>query len=297
MSQDSFVYRYPPLQPGVLIKRYKRFMADIELDSGEVVTAHCPNTGPMTGVCIPGNRVQVSKSDNPKRKLAYTWEMIELCVKPAVSQKGMGAACPKDLASPLGNRIPTWVGVNTALPNRVVKLALEQRCIPELNAYEQIRSEVPYGADKKSRIDFLLTAGGAPDSEKSQKQQSGTEKSKTGKSRAGKSETRQSEKQIYVEVKNTTWAQGELALFPDTVTTRGQKHLRELMDLPEPAQAVMLYFINRGDCLEFSPGDSADLIYGQLLREAIQKGVTVLPCRFEVSPEGIRYLGLATLKL
>lgn len=240
----DWLYRYPPLLSGTLVKRYKRFFADIELESGEVITAHCPNTGPMTGISTPGSLVQVSRSDNPTRKLAYTWELIQVC----------------------DNATPTWVGVNTAMPNRITKQAIEQRMIPELEPYTDIRCEVPYGHDRKSRIDFLLT---------------------------------QESPQIstYVEVKSTTWAQQALALFPDTVTTRGQKHLRELMALEPESNAVMLYFINRGDCHFFSPGDSADPVYGQLFRQAIAQGVQVLPCRFEISPVGIRYLGLAELKL
>ena len=131
----DWIYQYPPLLAGTLLKRYKRFFADIELDNGEVITAHCPNTGPMTGICLPGHPVQVSRSDNPKRKLKYTWEMIQ------VNDNG-----------------PTWVGVNTGLPNRVTKILLERQCIPEL-AYQSIRSEVPYGQEK-SRVDFLLTGSG-----------------------------------------------------------------------------------------------------------------------------------------
>ena len=88
------VYTFPPLLEGVLLKRYKRFMADIELISGETITAHCPNTGPMTGVCHVGGRVMVSQSDNPKRKLAYTWELAEV-----------------------NDNEPTWVGGNTASEN------------------------------------------------------------------------------------------------------------------------------------------------------------------------------------
>ena len=106
-----------------------------------------------------------------------------------------------------------------------------------------------------------------------------------------------SERPIYLEVKSTTWAQGKLALFPDTETTRGQKHLRELMALLPQARAVMLYFINRGDSTHFAPGDSADPVYGQLLREAISQGLEVLPCRFEVTPAAIQYLGLAKLEI
>jgi sugar fermentation stimulation protein A len=161
---------------------------------------------------------------------------------------------------------PTWVGINTILPNRIVKLALATHLFPELGDYSQIKGEVVYGLDKKSRVDFFLT---------------------------GSDEQRP----IYLEVKNTTLAEGTLALFPDTETTRGQKHLRELMALLPLTRAVMLYFINRGDCTEFAPGDRTDPVYGKLLRDAIALGLEVLPCRFDVSPEGIRYLGLAKLKI
>ncbi|MUL38771.1 DNA/RNA nuclease SfsA [Gloeocapsopsis dulcis] len=233
-------YHYPTLYPGVLLKRYKRFFADVQLESGEIVTAHCPNTGPMTGISQPGSTVQVSYSDNPKRSLKYTWEMILV-----------------------NDNEPTWVGVNTSLPNRIIKLALEQKLFPELGSYNNIRFEVPYGADKKSRVDFVLDG----------------------------------DRTTYIEVKSTTWVHGRIALFPDTETTRGQKHLRELTALLSENDAVMLYFINRGDCTAFAPGDSADPIYGQLLRAAISLGLKVLPCRFEITPEGIQYLGLAELKV
>lgn len=232
------VYRYPSLVPGILRQRYKRFFADVELASGEVVTAHCPNTGPMTGVCELGAPVMLSRSDNPQRKLAYTWEMIQL-VQP----------------------VPTWVGVNTALPNRVIKGMLQDQLIPELgDRYDTVKPEVRYGQDNKSRIDFLLTGAGQPP--------------------------------IYVEVKNTTWTQGSLALFPDTTTTRGQKHLQELIGVLPEAKAVMLYFVNRGDCERFAPGDDPDPQYGRLFREAIAAGVMILPCAFEVTPEGIYYQGV-----
>ncbi|MBE9014982.1 DNA/RNA nuclease SfsA [Chroococcidiopsidales cyanobacterium LEGE 13417] len=234
------LYTYPPLHAGILLKRYKRFLADIELETGEVVTAHCANTGPMTGICTPGSRVLVSYSSVTTRKLPYTWEAIEV-----------------------NDNEPTWVVVNTALPNRIVKLALAQKLFPELGSYSQIRCEVPYGADRKSRVDFLLTG----------------------------------DRPIYIEVKSTTWAQQRLAMFPDTETIRGQKHLRELSALLPHARAVMFYAINRGDCTQFAPGDAADPVYGQLLREAMQLGLEVLPCRFEVTPVGVRYLGLADLKI
>ena len=87
----------------------------------------------------------------------------------------------------------------------------------------------------------------------------------------------------------------KMALFPDTITNRGQKHLRELISLLPDARSIMLYFINRKDCYSFSPGDSFDATYGKLLREAINKGVKILPYRFEVTPQGIRHLGIAEL--
>ena len=232
------LYTYPQLYPGILVKRYKRFFADIQLDTGELIIAHCPNTGPMTGVCQIGAAVQVSFHDNPKRKLAYTWEMIEI--------DGI------------------WIGINTGLPNKLIKIALEQRLFPELGKYETIRSEVVYGQDRRSRVDFVLSDG---------------------------------DRSIYLEVKNTTWSIGDVAVFPDTETTRGQKHLRELTDIMPEHRAVMLYLINRGDMTKFAPGDTTDPLYGQLLRTAVAKGLEVLPCRFEVSPEGVKYLGLAALVL
>lgn len=233
----TLIYQYPSLISGRLIKRYKRFLADIELETGEIITAHCPNTGPMTGIYVPDREVMVSKSNNPKRKLAYTWEMIKLD--------------------------SIWVGTNTAIPNRVVKLALEQNLFPELaERYSKVRSEVRYGKENKSRIDFFLSG-------------------------------EDGQKPIYVEVKSVTLSQGNLALFPDTVTTRGQKHLQELTDIIPDSEAVMLYFINRGDCDRFAPSDSCDRVYGKLLRKAVKAGVEVLPYRFEITPEGIYFIGKA----
>ena len=157
----------------------------------------------------------------------------------------------------------TWVGTNTAMPNRVIKQALQQKLFPELaTRYNEVRFEVPYGQDKKSRIDFLLTG-------------------------------EENQPPIYLEVKSVTLSTENLALFPDTVTTRGQKHLRELIDLVPETKAVMLYFINRGDCNLFAPSDRCDPKYGELLRQAVVRGVEVLPYRFEITPQGINYLGLA----
>ena len=256
----DFLYRYPSLYSGTLIKRYKRFFADVKLDSGEIVTAHCPNTGPMKGVYIPGNPVQLSKTDNPKRKLAYTWEMIQLN----------------------DNDEPTWVGVNTGLPNKIIKIALQKHIFPELGNYGEVKSEVVYGKDRKSRVDFcLFPAKELATVDKTLNQSLLTDDSSS----------------IYLEVKNTTWTDKRLALFPDTETTRGQKHLRELMALLPQNRGVMLYFINRSDCSHFAPGDIADPLYGKLLRQAVSMGLEVLPCRFATTPQGVKYLGLAELQL
>jgi sugar fermentation stimulation protein A len=131
--------RFPSqLIEGRLIKRYKRFLSDIELLTGEKVTAHCANPGSMLGLAEPGSRVWLSKSDNPKRKLAFSWELIEV-----------------DLG-----RGPALVGINTSSPNGAVAAAIERGLIPELSGYACMRREVRYGA--KSRIDILLEGEARP---------------------------------------------------------------------------------------------------------------------------------------
>ena len=173
-SPGDALLRFEPLTEGVLLKRYKRFLADVELSSGETVTAHCANTGPMTGVLIPGQRVRLRYAPSPKRKLAWTWEQAEV---------------------PGADGQPCWVGINTALPNRLIRATVEAGCLEaQLGGIEGIRAEVAYGTNKRSRIDLLLTPSAQnPD-----------------------------QRPIYLEVKNTTWTDGSTALFPDTVTERGQ---------------------------------------------------------------------------
>ncbi len=236
------------LQEGVLLKRYKRFLADVELDTGEVVTAHCANTGPMTGVLQPGGRVRLRHAPSPTRKLAWTWEQAQV---------------------PGADGTPIWVGINTALPNRLVRATIEAGCLePWLGPIGAIKAEVTYGANRRSRIDLLLTpAEGASDP-----------------------------RPIYVEVKNTTWTNGELALFPDTVTERGQKHLEELMGVLPEARAVLLPCLSRADVTRFAPGDSADPRYGDLFRQALAAGVEVIPCRYGFSDTGVEWLGVVEVQ-
>ena len=237
-----------PLVEGTLVKRYKRFLADVELEGGEVVTAHCPNTGPMTGVLHPGGLVRLRHAPSPSRKLAWTWEQAEV----------IGAA-----------GTPIWVGINTALPNHLVRATIEAGCLePWLGPIASIRAEVPYGEGRRSRIDLLLTPPeGAADP-----------------------------RPIYLEVKNTTWTQGELALFPDTVTERGQKHLVELTALLPESRAVLVPCLSRGDVNRFAPGDAADPRYGELFRQALAAGVEVLPCRYSFTADTVSWQGLATVE-
>ena len=125
-----------PLVPARLIRRYKRFLSDMELADGRQVVAHCPNPGAMTGLAEPGQRCWLEPNNDPGKKLGFGWRLVEL---------------------PDGE----WAGIDTAVPNRVAKEALENQAVPELAAYGTVRPEVRYG--RKSRVDFLLSAQGLPD--------------------------------------------------------------------------------------------------------------------------------------
>ncbi len=207
-----------PLIPGTLIRRYKRFLADVKLEGGREVVAHCPNTGAMTGLDGAGARVWLEPNDDPKKKLNYGWRLLEL---------------------PNGH----WAGIDTMVPNRVVREALEQNQIVELAAYNGIRAEVPYG--QASRIDFLLSEPGLADA--------------------------------YVEVKNVHLSrEAGWAEFPDAATVRGAKHLAELAEMAgQGHRAVMFYLVQRTDCTQFRLADDVDQNYAEAFEHARNAGVEV----------------------
>ena len=205
-----------PLTEAILLKRYKRFLADIKLGD-ELFTAHVPNTGSMTSCWEPNWKCAISRSDNPARKMAHTLELV--------------------------HNGETWIGVNTANANKLVHQWLKQSLIPELQGYEVIQPEKKIG---DSRIDFYL-------------------------------EGHATEPSCYVEVKNVTLKLDNIAQFPDAVSERGQKHLRELMALKKAGhRAAMLYVVQREDVSEMKPAHSIDKVYGELLSDAHAVGVEIL---------------------
>ena len=242
------IIEFDPLIEGVLIKRYKRFLADVQLETGQIVTVHCANTGPMKGLLNQGSKVRISLSSSPKRKLPYTWEQIRVLDK---------------------NNQEVWVGINTLFANKLIKKVIENNLLREkIGEIEEIKSEVPYGKDKKSRIDFLLTPKSSnPDN-----------------------------RNIYVEVKNTTWIKENVALFPDTETKRGQKHLVELKALIPESKSILIPCITRRDADFFAPGDEADPLYGKLFRESLSVGMILIPCCFEFHIDHVSWNGIKTLK-
>lgn len=225
-----------PLIPATLIKRYKRFLADCTLEDGSEVTAHCANPGSMLGLNMPGLRVHLSRSDDPKRKLKYSLQLVEL---------------PGETDADA----PVHVAINTGNPNRIAEEAFHAGTLTELDGYTKLRREVKYG--RSSRIDLLLSGDGRPD--------------------------------CYVEIKNVhLLRQPGLAEFPDSVTTRGAKHLGELADMvAEGHRAVMLYIIQRPDCQRFALAADLDPGYAAAFSAATAQGVEALAYRCEVSPDGV----------
>ncbi len=210
-------FQLPPLITGRLIKRYKRFLADVELESGEKVTVHCPNSGSMKGCAVPGSQVWLSESDNPKRKYKYTWELIKV---------------PQ-----------TMIGINTLLPNKLVKQSIENNLIKELSGYEHVRAEVK--TSSHTRLDLLLE--------------------------------NEAKEKCYVEIKNCTLVEEGMAMFPDAVTTRGQKHLDELEHLVSLGhRGVIFFLIQRMDAKAFKPAAMIDKVYAEKLKKVVKNGVEII---------------------
>jgi len=210
-----------PLTEARLIKRYKRFLADVKRqDNGQEMTIHTANTGSMTGCAIPGSSIWISNSHNDKRKYLYSWELSS-------SENG-------DL-----------IGINTALANKLVKEAIEKGHISELSDYDKIETEVPYGQEK-SRIDLLLTQNNG--------------------------------QKCYIEVKNVTASfEPGVAAFPDAVTARGTKHLRELEWMVQQGhRGIIIFCVQRDDIDTVRAAEEIDPLYAKTLRQAAENGVEIL---------------------
>jgi len=221
----------PELEQGVLVLRYKRFLADIETASGELLTIHCPNTGSMFNCMMPGGRVWFSRSSDPKRKLPGTWEISE-------TPQGR-LAC-----------------INTGRANHLVEEALRAGVISELSGFTGLKREVAYGQEK-SRVDFRLDYPAGP---------------------------------AFVEVKSVTlgFDGSPVAAFPDAVTLRGARHLRELASLARGGvRAVLLYCVNLTGVEAVRPAAEIDPGYAAALREAMAAGVEVLAYGVQLTAEEI----------
>ena len=223
---------FPTLLSGRFIKRYKRFFADILLDDGQTITAHCPNTGSMRGLLEGNAKVWVSTSDNPKRKLKFTWELIE------INQEHL--AC-----------------IQTNRANTIVKEGIEDNVVAELTGYSTILTEQKYGLEK-SRIDLLLKG-------------------------------HHDFADAYVEVKNVTLFEDEQGYFPDSVTTRGHKHLRELIEMKQLGfRSILLFHVAHDGINNVKAAAHIDSIYAALLSRAQECGVEVLAYKSIISPTEIK---------
>jgi sugar fermentation stimulation protein A len=233
----------PGLKSATLIKRYKRFLADVKLKNGDIITIHCANTGAMTGCAEPGSTVWFSTSDNPKRKYPNSWEICQTTLKHTIC-------------------------VNTLRANQLAEEAIQNGVIGELSGYDRLRTEVKYGQEN-SRIDILLTSATKPD--------------------------------CYIEVKSVTLLDDTIlddtirddtsrgqGYFPDAVTTRGQKHLRELIEMVKNGRrAVLLFTVLHSGIEKVSPALHIDASYSQLLKQAQKEGIEVLCYKAALSDRGM----------
>ena len=216
------------LVEGTLVRRYKRFLADVELPGGEVITAHCPNTGAMTGCAEPGWRVWLSRSSSSRRKYPLTWELVE-------TDKGM--AC-----------------IHSARANAVVREAFTAGLIPGFEESRDLRSEVKYG--EGSRADLVLASD------------------------AG---------QVFVEIKSVTLCrENGIGVFPDAVSDRARRHVRELQAVRQETTRALLFFcVFHEGIRHVSAAGDIDPGYRQALSEAIAEGLEVYAWRASVSTGGI----------
>ncbi len=222
---------------GVFIKRYKRFFVDVQLKN-KTITAHCPNTGSMFGLLKPGNKVWVSKSNNQKRKLKYTLQIIE--VK------------------------KTKIGINTHLTNKIVLNAFKNNNLNLLGKNEIIKSEVKFGAN--SRFDFLISY---------------------------------KKDKAFLEVKNVTLSRkSKIAEFPDAVTSRGTKHINELILASKKGFKIYLMFVvQRNDCHEFKIARDIDPQYFDAITKAVKKRLKIICYDCKFSTKGIKLNKKLNIKL
>jgi sugar fermentation stimulation protein A len=242
-NQDSMKFTYPLIH-GRLVKRYKRFLADVTLDNGTLVTAHCTNSGSMLSCLEEGAEVWLSPADDPKRKTQYTWEMILI--------NG------------------DWVGINTSNPNALAFEWVGRGLVPGLEGLTGLRREVKW---EDSRFDLYGEMDGS---------ESGAD----------------SGRGCFIEVKNVSLKEGDRALFPDSVTERGRKHLNTLIRVKKAGMhAVMLYVVQRMDVRIFSPARMIDPAYGKALDEAIRNGVELFVVQARITSESIEYHGTLPVEM
>lgn len=221
----------PPLQKATLIKRYKRFLADVVLADGTETTMHVSNTGAMSGCAEPGDIVWYSTSNNVKRKYPLSWELTE-------------------------TRVGDIICVNTIHANQLAEQAINDGVIAELNGYKTLKREVKYGSEN-SKIDILLTDGELADA--------------------------------YVEVKSATLLDNGQGYFPDAVTTRGQKHLRELIEVAQSGKrAILLFAVLHSGINSVTPAAHIDGEYAKLIKLALKSGVEVLAYQAKLCSNSIQ---------
>ena len=224
------------LKKATLIKRYKRFLADVILEDGKVTTIHVSNTGAMTGCADTDDTVWYSTSTNAKRKYPYSWELTQ-------------------------TKKNHFICVNTIRANQLAEDAILNGTITELQGFDELQREVKYG-EENSRIDILLTHPISDDSNPKQRPRT------------------------YIEVKSVTLLEGDQGYFPDTITTRGQKHLRELMHIVQNGdRAVLLFTVLHSGINNFQVAKHIDKKYADLLQQAIGLGVEVLVYKAHIGPE------------